>query len=1057
MKSASSLTRLRSLWISMVVLAVAFSLAWETPTSPAHAQQLAVTASGIQGFRLVSPDAGWLLLNDQLFWTEDNGGSWQNITPPDAQTRTIAAVFFLDREHAWVGLSNPGPLLSGFVLEATVDGGLTWQTLSSNILASEATIPLSNSVHLQMLDAQTGWLMFEVSTGSSFSAGRLFKTVDGGVTWTELTIPVGGSVYFASTTSGWAVGRDGVGLYRTRNGGASWLPVTIGDNSNSESILRQYALPTFDSPRNGLLSVFARDVGTDRLELQLYSTRDGGDSWSLVQRQPLDTAASAPTHIPLDLIDSTHAVVLLAQSHQVLAVVGKQANKLAARDRLIDNIANLHMLNASSGWAAWLSNSCASSSNLAAAKRAGGTVQCAVESRLLRTNDGAVSWSSIALPAGVPGLTSETITLPGATPALPVAPAALPSTQLFAGQGFDTCTPPTVSEMQDWWSNSPYGVWNLYIGGSNRGCKIANQAITYSFVSQLYQQGWRFIPAWVGLQAPCSELNVYTMSSDPTTAYKQGVAEADAASDTVANLGFANSILYFDLEYFPDGNTACLSAAKSFISGWTAQLHIRGNQAAVYGSACGAGLENYYTIANVPDAIWPAYWSQSGYDASASVWSIPCISDTHWNNHQRILQYAGDHDENWGNTTLNVDSDVLDGIVALPGANCTNVRPDNTHIILYTDDNYCGSYTILGVGDYANAAALGIADNSVSSIRVGADVEATLCQGDNYLAPCENFTADDAHLGNNTVGDNQLSSARVLNRLQLLSPADAATVLSRRPPLDWTDLSGASAYNVQISRTASFTTILRAATVAASTYTPGTDLPAGVVLYWRARAKIGGVFHGWSDVRSFKTPVPPSIPLLNSPVSGALVRDYTPLLDWYNSTVPLNAAYPFDHYELQVATNTSFTTGLLDYTTAVGVRTASSFTIPYADPLAPNATYYWHVRAFNTAGQYSSWSARWSFRAAILPPSLVSPTNASPVASRRPAFDWQDVAGASRYKLQISKTSTFNTVLMQTSVVPSTFTPLTNLPAGTTLYWRVQAIGPNGPSRWSTVWQFTTP
>lgn len=1059
MKSAFPATRLRLLWIGMTVLAIVSFPAWVTPGELVDAQEPAVSTSGIQDFRLVSSNEGWLLINNQLFWTEDNGDSWINITPANAQSRTIATVFFLDPEHAWVGFANPGALLSNFVLERTDDGGVTWQIMSSNIAVPAGAIPLSNTVHMQMLDARTGWLLFEESTGSSFDAGRLFKTADGGATWRELTSPVGQSVYFASATLGWAVGRDGNGLYLTRNGGVSWKPTDISGAGDPANTIRQYGLPTFDTANNGLISVLVQDTSGGRAELRLYSTRDGGASWSLIHQLALAPAAGALSHIPLDLIDSGHAVVLLPHNHQILTMLDKQAYRTqSTRDGLINNIVKLDMLDMASGWAAWSSRHCASSSGLAAAKSAGGVVQCATETRLLRTQDGAATWTSIPLPAGISALTSETISLSGNTLAPSATVAGLPSTQVFVGQGFDSCTPPTLSEMQDWWSNSPYGVWNLYIGGSNRGCKIANQAITASFVSQLYQQGWRFIPAWVGLQAPCSELDVYTMSSDPTTAYNQGVAEADAASDTVADLGFANTILYFDLEYFPADDAACLAAAQSFISGWTARLHSNGDQAAVYGSACGSGLDNYYGIPNVPDAIWPAFWElPPRYDGSASVWGIPCIPDSHWSSHQRIRQYAGDHDETWGGTTINIDSDVLDGIVALPGANCSNPAPDSTHIALYSEDNYCGSYTVLGVGDYANASVLGVADNSVSSIRVGSDVEATLCTGDNYTGTCQNLATADVHLGNNSVGDNQVSSAKVLNRLQLVSPADAASVLSRRPPFDWTDVTGASAYNIQVSRTTVFTTLVRGATVPASTYTPVTDLPAGTLLYWRARAKIGGVYHSWSEVQSFKTPVPPSIPVLKSPATGALRRDYTPPLDWYDSSLPLSAAYDFDHYELQLATNTSFTTDVLDYTTALGVRTASNYTIPDADGLAPNRTYYWRVRSYDTGGEYSSWSARWAFRTAILPPTLASPPNVGLVASRRPVFDWQDVVGASGYKLQISKTVTFNTVLMQTSVVTSTFTPLTNLPAGTTLYWRVQANGPNGPSRWSAVWQFTTP
>ncbi len=319
---------------------------------------------------------------------------------------------------------------------------------------------------------------------------------------------------------------------------------------------------------------------------------------------------------------------------------------LSNQDGLAEKIVKIDMLSTAVGWAAWLSKDCMSTSKPGLAPGTAGTSKCAVEARLLSTADGGAHWASVSLPRGVSGSTIQTISGLVKPQALSRELTGLAGTQPFIGQGFDTCVPPSLSEMQDWWNHGPYGVWNLYIGGSNLGCRSANEAaIKAPFVSQLSQQGWQFIPTWVGLQASCSSLNVYKMSSDPATANRQGIAEANAASETVADLGFSHSIVYFDLEYFSAADEACQTAAEAFISGWTAQLHSRGNQAGVYGSACGSGVDSYHTIANVPDAIWPAAWSRSDYDRSASVWGIPCIPDSHWSDHQRILQYAGDHNE----------------------------------------------------------------------------------------------------------------------------------------------------------------------------------------------------------------------------------------------------------------------------------------------------------------------------------------------------------------------------------------------------------------------------
>jgi len=102
------------------------------------------------------------------------------------------------------------------------------------------------------------------------------------------------------------------------------------------------------------------------------------------------------------------------------------------------------------------------------------------------------------------------------------------------------------------------------------------------------------------------------------------------------------------------------------------QIHTRGNLAGVYGSTlCNTGLSDFLNIMHVPDVIWPARWyhnlGEGYYDPSASVWNLgSCLPNTAWLNHQRIRQYEGDHTESWGGLTLDIDSNALDGVVAIP-------------------------------------------------------------------------------------------------------------------------------------------------------------------------------------------------------------------------------------------------------------------------------------------------------------------------------------------------------------------------------------------------------
>jgi hypothetical protein len=227
--------------------------------------------------------------------------------------------------------------------------------------------------------------------------------------------------------------------------------------------------------------------------------------------------------------------------------------------------------------------------------------------------------------------------------------------------------------MQTWSEHSPYQSVNLYIGGANRTC--SNHVLISSYLFQLNQQGWKFFPTWVGPQAPCTNF-LSRISSDVTTAYQQGANQADLAVERLAELGLTGpaktgSVVYYDMENYGTDN-ACRAAVNAFMNGWVAQIHTRGNLAGVYGSTlCNTGLSDFQFITNVPDVIWPARWyhntGEGYYDPNANVWNLgSCLPNTAWSNHQRIRQYEGDHDETWGNLTLDIDSDVLEGVVAIP-------------------------------------------------------------------------------------------------------------------------------------------------------------------------------------------------------------------------------------------------------------------------------------------------------------------------------------------------------------------------------------------------------
>jgi bacillolysin len=189
----------------------------------------------------------------------------------------------------------------------------------------------------------------------------------------------------------------------------------------------------------------------------------------------------------------------------------------------------------------------------------------------------------------------------------------------------------------------------------------------------------------------------------------------------------------------------------------------------------------------------------------------------------------------------------------------------------------------------------------------------------------------------------------------------------------------------------------------------------------------------------------PSKPTLSTPALNALVTDYTPILNWSDSTGD------FASYHLQVDDNSDFSSTIID------VYNLPISEFPVSTDLPSNTKLYWRVEAMNAALGSSGFTASRYFRTAILPPAgLIDPSDGTLLGNKRPTFEWASVPGASGYTIQVSKNDTFTQLALNKTSVGAIFTPTTDLPADTHLWWRVKTNGPNGPSAWTSAWSFTT-
>ena len=152
-----------------------------------------------------------LAANNVLFRSIDGGVSWTAIPNLDAlQTNFISTIrFSQDGSLAWMTQQNGGTVFR------SLDAGLTWTTASTGFTYSFFEIE-PDPANAQLLYAR--------------SADGVFVSKDGGLTFTRMII--GGqyvSALAASRTSAegaLAVNSDDAKVYRSTDGGVSWIPTT---------------------------------------------------------------------------------------------------------------------------------------------------------------------------------------------------------------------------------------------------------------------------------------------------------------------------------------------------------------------------------------------------------------------------------------------------------------------------------------------------------------------------------------------------------------------------------------------------------------------------------------------------------------------------------------------------------------------------------------------------------------------------------------------------------------------------------------------------------------
>jgi len=677
MKKPSSVTRGLIIFVSLLLLISngrAVLASHETKTvDPAplllvDSPQVADAGLPNLKFHLLAPEVGWLATEKQLYWTETSGRDWQDITPKGLNL-PIAKVEFLDEKIGWLIGLDPSKEPASIQIFQTNNGGGNWQDNSSSLQEAINTIdhPLSSEIYSQLDADGQGWVLFKLATGVNFSLGELLYTPDDGNTWQRRETQSGDSFVFIDAQFGYQLAAHASGLLCTQDGGMSWQAVDISLPGLETSDVLIPGLPAVAEDGGLVMPVYA--YSDEQLaKTYVLTSVDRGQSWTEA-KAALESNPEVLRGEPVLQTVSNSGELTQWQRVVFAPAKGSQPNSTSNLGGL-DQLALTHIASpdGNSGWGLFTGGGCLSAADEL-------TKTCTRAQVLASTMDGGSTWSLLSLPAEV-AVAVESQFASTDQPSASISSTLLDETtlpnttnwQVISAHGFDTCAAVSMSRMATWRASSPYTVYGLYIGGSMAYCP--NTVFNATSLRLLFNAGWRFIPTWVGPQAPCADFK-YTFSLDPAKAYNEGVANANEAVEALKTRGMTNpdgsgSVIYYDLERFPY-NVACQTAVRSFLKGWTTRLHQTGNKAGLYATSTNINVNQIYNIDPVVDVVWIAEWySVPEFRDWVTVFHVDYLSDGYWSKRQRVYQYSGGHYETWGGLTLGIDNNVIDGVVGVP-------------------------------------------------------------------------------------------------------------------------------------------------------------------------------------------------------------------------------------------------------------------------------------------------------------------------------------------------------------------------------------------------------
>jgi autotransporter-associated beta strand protein len=269
-----------------------------------------------------SPNGGiWKSANNGTTWTPltDNQVSLSigslSLDPTDPTGKTIIAGIGLTDNGFYVGPNEPqtnGGQRTGLLY--TTNGGATWSTIGLSSPSPESVV--SAMARGNTILAAT----YEVQAATSSTAGYgLFRSTDGGATFTNMSGAVGSGLPLGavtslvadpnSTTTFYAAVKNSANnartaVYISHDSGATWTPIFIATNSNNFISSADPTVITLAAGPKGSVAIALSDLNNPKAFTAVFLSGNQGSSWNQLTSAPPvnsgDGQAPQNLHIAID-------------------------------------------------------------------------------------------------------------------------------------------------------------------------------------------------------------------------------------------------------------------------------------------------------------------------------------------------------------------------------------------------------------------------------------------------------------------------------------------------------------------------------------------------------------------------------------------------------------------------------------------------------------------------------------------------------------------------------------------------------------------------------------